>query len=427
MADTFNFDIDKIANNALVKTDKTTEIIASTDNTATGQVSFFEKLSPEQQSAITAKAPALVDTFVADQNALLDFGTSAVEEVNTTVNHILAEQKKLEIPQVDELLKNTNRELNGFITKYKDAKPAELEKKPNFLQKMFKQGKNSLQEFYFDSQNIEQKMDGMAAAVVKQEETLARNIVSAEMLIEDNTKSIENLVGVIAFIEATQKEEVDRAKSLQTQVASLDPATPEYHNKSEELARMTEVINTLEQQHTEYLSRLYVAWTTTPQMRNMVKVSSDMRQKLGMLRRNTIPTMKLSIAQLGILQQSVKSGVTADAIVNANNAALQMLAETSKEAIPQLERTAQSPTMNIKSVTALAESLVAQNNGIIAAIDNGRKQRAQLEAAVIKSAETINDSVKLRDQKIVEALLNEGRSVQEEVERPREDVTPEEQ
>lgn len=425
MADTFNFDIDKIANNALVKTDKTTEIIASTDNTATGQVSFFEKLSPEQQSAITAKAPALVDTFVADQNALLDFGTSAVEEVNTTVNHILAEQKKLEIPQVDELLKNTNRELNGFITKYKDAKPAELEKKPNFLQKMFKQGKNSLQEFYFDSQNIEQKMDGMAAAVVKQEETLARNIVSAEMLIEDNTKSIENLVGVIAFIEATQKEGVDRAKSLQTQVASLDSATPEYHNKSEELARMTEVINTLEQQHTEYLSRLYVAWTTTPQMRNMVKVSSDMRQKLGMLRRNTIPTMKLSIAQLGILQQSVKSGVTADAIVNANNAALQMLAETSKEAIPQLERTAQSPTMNIKSVTALAESLVAQNNGIIAAIDNGRKQRAQLEAAVIKSAETINDSVKLRDQKIVEALLNEGRSVQEEVERPREDVTPE--
>ena len=32
-------------------------------------------------------------------------------------------------------------------------------------------------------------MDGMAAAVVKQEEILARNIVSAEMLIEDNNKS----------------------------------------------------------------------------------------------------------------------------------------------------------------------------------------------------------------------------------------------
>ena len=164
------------------------------------------------------------------------------------------------------------------------------------------------------------------------------------------------------------------------------------------------------------MSRLYVAWTTTPQMRNMVKVSSDMRQKLGMLRRNTIPTLKLSIAQLGILQQSVKAGATADAIVNANNAALQMLAETSKEAIPALERTAQNPTLSLESVTKLAESLVAQNNGIIAAIDDGRKKRAQLEQAVIQSAATINDSVKLRDEKIIQALLDQGKITQDQVE-----------
>lgn len=413
----FHFDIDQIADNAIVKTDKTTDIISELPTNTTGQISFFEKLSADQQTAITAKAPALVDTFLADQNALLDFGQSAVEGVNATVNHILAEQKKLQIPQVDDLLKSTNRELNGFIAKYKDATPADLEKKPNLIQKLFKQSRDTLQEFYFDSQNIEQKMDSMAAAVVKQEDTLARNIVSAELLIEDNTKSIENLVGVIAFIEASQKEATTRALTLQQKLATLDSATPEYQVQTDLLARTTEVINTLEQQHTEYLSRLYVAWATTPQMRNLVKVSSDMRQKLGMLRRNTIPTMKLSIAQLGMMQQSVKSGMTADAIVNANNAALQMLAETSKEAIPALEQSAQRPTLSMKSVTSLAESLVAQNNGIIAAIDQGRKERVQLESVIVKSAETINDSVKLRDQKIVQALLNEGKETQRSVEK----------
>lgn len=413
----FHFDIDQIADNAIVKTDKTTDIISELPTNTTGQISFFEKLSADQQTAITAKAPALVDTFLADQNALLDFGQSAVEGVNATVNHILAEQKKLQIPQVDDLLKSTNRELNGFIAKYKDATPADLEKKPNLIQKLFKQSRDTLQEFYFDSQNIEQKMDGMAAAVVKQEDTLARNIVSAELLIEDNTKSIENLVGVIAFIEASQKEATTRALTLQQKLATLDSATPEYQVQTDLLARTTEVINTLEQQHTEYLSRLYVAWATTPQMRNLVKVSSDMRQKLGMLRRNTIPTMKLSIAQLGMMQQSVKSGMTADAIVNANNAALQMLAETSKEAIPALEQSAQNPTLSMKSVTSLAESLVAQNNGIIAAIDQGRKERVQLESVIVKSAEIINDSVKLRDQKIVQALLNEGKETQRSVEK----------
>ncbi|MCZ8466824.1 toxic anion resistance protein [Streptococcus uberis] len=413
----FNFDIDQIANNAISKSDKTTEIITDQVDTSGKTISFYEKLSPEQQSAISSKAPALVDSFMANQNTLLDFGQSAVEGVNATVNHILREQKKLEIPQVDDLLKKTNQELNGFVAKYKDVGPADLEKKPNLLQKLFKQSKNTLQEFYFDAQNIEQKMDGMAAAVVKQEDTLARNIVSAELLIEDNTKSIENLVGVIAFVEASLKEATQRAQALQTELKSLDAVTPEYQSKTDLLARTTEVVNTLEQQHTEYVSRLYVAWATTPQMRNLVKVSSDMRQKLGMLRRNTIPTMKLSIAQLGILQQSVKSGATADAIVNANNAALQMLAETSKEAIPALERSAQNPTLSIQSVTSLAESLVAQNNGIIAAIDDGRHKRAQLEHAIIQSAETINDSVKLRDEKIVQALLDQGREQQKEVER----------
>ena len=151
-------------------------------------------------------------------------------------------------------------------------------------------------------------------------------------------------------------------------------------------------------------------------MRNLVKVFSDMKQRLGMLRRNTIPTMKLSIAQLGILQQSIKSAQTADAIVNANNAALQMLADTSKEAIPMMERIAQNPTLSITSVTKLAESLVAQNNGIIAAIDEGRQKRRELEAVIIRSAETINDSVKLRDEKIIAALLEEGKATQTQVE-----------
>ena len=418
MSQEFNFDIDKIANNAISKTDRTTEIIESTETQANGQMNFLEKLTPEQQDAIIAKAPQLVDNFISDQNTLLDFGQAAVEEVNNTVNRILAEQKKLQIPQVDELLKNTNKELNGFVAKYKDAQIAELDKKPNFLEKLFKQSKNTLQEFYFDSQNIEQKMDSMAATVVKQEDLLARNIVSAEMLIEDNTKSIENLVGVISFIEATQKEAGARASTLQNEVAQLDTATLDYQTKSQELARLTEVVNTLEQQHTEYISRLYVAWATTPQMRNLVKVSSDMRQKLGMLRRNTIPTMKLSIAQLGILQQSMKSGQVADAISNANNAALQMLAETSKEVIPQMERISQNPTIAVESVTKLAESLVSQNQGIISAIDKGREKRALLEATVIKSAETINDSVKLRDQKIIQALLDQGKESQKEVDKP---------
>ena len=49
------------------KQTKQPKYVVATDTSATGQVSFYDKLTPEQQSAITAKAPALVDNFVADQ------------------------------------------------------------------------------------------------------------------------------------------------------------------------------------------------------------------------------------------------------------------------------------------------------------------------------------------------------------------------
>ncbi|MFL4266556.1 hypothetical protein P9417_25320, partial [Escherichia coli] len=81
-------------------------------------------------------------------------------------------------------------------------------------------------------------------------------------------------------------EAAERAKLAQENLATLVPTTVDYQVASEKLARVTEVANILEQQHSEYMSRLYVAWTTTPQMRNLVKVSSDMKQRLGMLRRN---------------------------------------------------------------------------------------------------------------------------------------------
>lgn len=412
----FHFDIDAIASNEILKTDKTSSIISQTNSNQLEGLHFWSSLSPEQQTAIEARIPQLVDRFLEDQNQLLDFGKEAVESINMMVNHLLKEQRKLTIPEVDDLFLQVNREVNGFVTKYKDVSAVELEKKPNFFSRLFDRGKNSLQELHISSQSIESRMDSLAATVVKQEDLLARNIVSAERLIEENTKSIENLVGVICFIEASQKEASQRAKGLQEELSQLDSQSANYHMVQEQLGRMTEVVNTLEQQRTEYISRLYVAWATTPQMRNLVKVSSDSRQRLGMLRRNTLPTMKLTLAQLGMMQQSLKAGQVTDAIINANNAALAMLAETSKEVIPDLERVAQRPSMSVEAVTSLAQSLVEQNNGIVAAIEEGRRKRQELEAAIVHSAEVINDSIKLRDEKIVQALLDQGQKAQKEVE-----------
>jgi uncharacterized protein YaaN involved in tellurite resistance len=415
----FNIDVDKIVEdvtNKEVTKDKTTELVEKTVRDDLNEVNFLSNLPISKQEAIQARAPELVEAFLADQNTLLDFGNPAVAQVNNTVNNILSEQKNLTIPQVDDLLKSANRELNGFAAKYKDVKTAELETRDSFLSKLFKRGKNTLQEFYFDSKTVEGKMDEIASQVVKQEDVLSRNVISAELLIEDNSKSIESLVGVIAFIEASRAEAGKLAEQIQQELPKLGEQTVEYQEKSEELAHVSEVVNLLEQQHTEYVSRLYVAWSTTPQMRNLIKVSSDMKQKLGSLRRNTIPTMKLALAQLGIMQQSLNSERVANSITKANNDALNMLAETSKKAIPMMESAAQNTSMDVNTVANIAASIVAQNQGIITAIEQGRVKRNQIEQQILRSVETINDSVSMRDEKIIQAVLQDGQESQKEIE-----------
>jgi uncharacterized protein YaaN involved in tellurite resistance len=413
-----NIDLDAIASNTLknkvLTTDETTDIIVSSGNF--NQARFLEKLSIDQQKQIQSRVPEMVSKFIDDQNSLLDFGTSSVENVNQTVSHLLNQQKKIDIPQVDNILSNANRELAGFSAKYKGKTIAQLEKKKNSFMKLFSSAKQSLKDLHFDSKKLEDKLDFLASQLVKHEHTLAENIGSSELLIEENLKSIDNLIGVISFIEACTTAAADLAKKQQSDLATLDSSSSQYHDLSEKLARTSEVVNTLEQQHTEYVSRLYIAWSTTPQMRNIIKISSDLRQKLGMLRRNTLPTMKLTIAQLGILQQSIHVGNVADAVANANNLAIQTLADTAKSAIPALEQSAGRTSLSVESVIKIAQSIVDQNDGIIHAIENGRQKRAEIEQNIVTAAEMITNSAMVRDEKIVSSILENAKQEQKLVE-----------
>ncbi len=80
--------------------------------------------------------------------------------------------------------------------------------------------------------------------VVKQEDVRLAILFLRKCWFENNTKSIENLVGYF-LIEAAQQESSNRAlKKPQAEVAQLDMTTVDYQVKSQELARMTDRINT---------------------------------------------------------------------------------------------------------------------------------------------------------------------------------------
>ena len=419
MADDFN--IDGLISGSLEQTPAPTTSTANQASTtmpsSTPQkVEFLSSLPQSTQDNIKAQTPALVDKFLADENFLLEFGTQAVENVNRLVARILEDQKKIQLPEIDSILRNANRDLNGFAAKYGEVKQVELNQAPSLFEKLFKSGKSKLNDLYFDSKNVEEKMDALAATIVKQEDQLSKNIISGQMLIEENNKSIEPLVGVIALIESSSTEAAKRAESLKLERDKAATGTPEAADLQDKLARTTEVLNRLEQRHTEFLGRLYVAWADTPALRNLIKTSSDLKSKLSLVRLNTIPTMKLTIAQLGFLQQMNATNKVASAVDKANNDALQMLAATSQKVIPEIERTVQNPSITVDTVVSLANSIVEQNNGLISAIEEGRQKRQEVESAMVQNAKIITDSSKLRDVKIINAVTEKTRNMDNTIE-----------
>ncbi|GBG97278.1 toxic anion resistance protein [Lactococcus termiticola] len=374
---------------------------------------FLTSLPAETQLKIKNETPALANKFVEDENYLLEFGTQAVENVNRLVNRILDEQRKIQLPEIDDILRNANRDLKGFSTKYGEIKQADLDKEPGLLEKLFRGGKSKLNDLYFDAKNVEEKMDVLAADIVKQEDQLSKNIISGQMLVEENNKSIEPLIGVIALIESSQLELGSRAEKLKAKLDGANNTSPETAAHQDELTRVTDVINRLEQRHTEFLGRLYVAWANTPAMRNLIKTSSDLKSKLSLVRLNTLPTMKLTIAQLGFLQQANATNKVASSIDKANNDALQMLSATSEKVIPEIERTVQNPSLTVETVVKMANSIVEQNSALIDAISDGRMKRKEVEDAMVQNAQIITDSSKLKDEKIISVITEKAKLLDE--------------
>ena len=69
---------------------------------------------------------------------------------------------------------------------------------------------------------------------------------------------------------------------------------------------------------------------------------------------------------------------------------------------------AESPSTSAEEIIATAKSLVAQNNEVIAAIEEGTRKRAEVEQAVATGVVIIDQSVRNRNERIINALMGEA-------------------
>lgn len=366
---------------------------------------FLDALPKEQQDAARAKAPKILDSFIKNQNLIAVFGQSAVENVNNVVNRMLAEQKDLKVPEVDDLLEKAYDDVKGFVTKYNSD--IELDKKENKLVTWFRKRKNKVDDWNFKRKDVLAKLDILDAKMITKREEMKRSGQLLQSLLNENHESANAMVGFLAVMEAVYQESVHRAAQTQKMLENVPENSPDYSNISEQLATLAEVTNAIDQQHANYMARLAIAWATNSQVRNLQRTQSSVIRGITQVHIHTIPTLKLSISQIGVISQTKNAANAAGAIKNASDSATEMLMKLQTNDLPEIMAKAEQPIVSADTINKLADSVKESNEKMVEAIRNSKKARRDLEQAVQSAGETIKKADRIRDRELVDALLNE--------------------
>lgn len=376
---------------------------ADDDSSRAMTMSFYEALTQKARNSMDQNAPILYEQFMKDDNLISTYGSKSVEQVNNIVDRMLA-AKNLKIPDVDELLSEANRELDGFVAKYKDD--INIDKKPNRLIHWFQGKKRKLDDFNFQRKTMLDKINVLEAKIIKKREDLINSSYSIKELLNENAKSINGLIGVIASLESVHRYALSQAQKQRDKVESIDQNSPNWQIEQTKLGRITDMVNAIEQQHSAYMARLSVAWITNSQVTNIIRTESTVVRNMNLVTSQTIPIMKDSIAQIAAIIKLKDANKANESIKSVTEHSLKQLQSLNENALPEIEKNAQSPIISAETIKSATESQIRSNQKIIDAIIEGQKARAALNQAVLESGKKIKQSDELRDKQLLNAVLN---------------------
>ena len=274
---------------------------AASGDVASGTLSALAMLGPAQAEQARAVARKQFPVLLADTQQLATFGDPALAAVNAQVNRIFREVAPVQIPELTTIMHQLNDRMRALRGRYDPNDPRIREVFDQFMDAVrgiFARGRDIVEMLFEEARSVEQHLDRVAGQLTTKQHELKRNVVLCDELYKANEASISQLVGVIAVMEAV----TDEALAAQAAIV-VDPADPAFREKQEERARITEFIAALQTRIGEFQQRLFVAWSTSPQIRNIRALHFGLGQRLALMVNLTIPTMKLTIAQWGLLMQ----------------------------------------------------------------------------------------------------------------------------
>jgi uncharacterized protein YaaN involved in tellurite resistance len=368
-----------------------------------------ELLTPAQREQAGAVALRLYPQMLANTEQLATFGSSAIEGVNTQVQRIFREVGPVKIPELTAIMHEVNDKMRAFRHKYDPADPRVRETFDKFAEAVkgiFRKGRDLVEMLFEEARTVERQLDRIAGTLAEKQQQLKRNVVLCDELYKANEAAISQLIGAIAVMELVRDAAVTHARAID--VTTADPAQ---RDREEELARVTEFIAAIEVRINEYQQRLFIAWSTSPQVRNIRSLNYGLGQRLALLVNLTIPTMKLTIAQWGLLLQAEQAAQMQQAVAEGANDVLSAYAAAAGRSVPQIARMIQAPTIRPETILEVAASIEAQAKGIEDAVRYGQQARAEVVEAIVAASQSMSASSQQLSRNVVDLVTRAGQPV----------------
>jgi uncharacterized protein YaaN involved in tellurite resistance len=396
-----NLDIDKVLGLPKEPAHPTTDAVGRALETATPTLAVQgptamvcrDMLDAPTRAAVEAKAKQLFPVLYGDDNALSTFGNEAVESINSLVASMMTDLgKAADVPELTALTNELDDKLRGFTSKYGDDSAiadarATYEKLSGRVMDFLNKFRNMLEMLLKDAKGLQRFLDSLSAQLIEKQAELRLNVARCNEIYAANETAIRNMVVYIALMECLW-DEANAAKNA----VVIDESDPLVRDKREQRDRMVAWIGQLEVRTGEFKQRLFVAWATSPQIRNIRSISWGLAQRLGLLLNLTIPVFELTVVQWAMALQASQAADTAQAVQEANQHALEAWAQASGTLVPAAAKVIQAPSMDPSAIVVIAQSLQQQSEGFVQAYKEGREKRAAMENAMMRAAQAIATS-----------------------------------
>ncbi|EIE3638363.1 toxic anion resistance protein [Staphylococcus pseudintermedius] len=304
-----------------------------------------------------------------NHDSLLKFGSNAQTYLSHFSHQMLDEIQSKDVGPIGETLEQ-------LMKKLKEVNPDELsQQNDNFLKKLFKRSKNSMQQLFSRMQSVSAQVDRISIELDKNKALLVKDIQLLDGLYQQNKDYFDVLNLYIAAAEQKKTEiEQDVLPEMRQRVKAADDQMV-----VQDVADMEQFVDRLEKRIYDLKLSRQISLQSAPQIRMIQNVNQALAEKIQSSILTSIPLWKNQMAIALTLQRQQKAATAQKQVTDTTNEILlrnsEMLRQNARVTAEENER----GIVDIETLKTTQDNIIQTIEETLQIQKEGREKRQQAE------------------------------------------------